>query len=39
MAQLFYINCVLKGVKGEVYEGGIRTPAFIHAPNIMSNSG
>jgi arylsulfatase B len=32
-------NLPLKGDKGTFYEGGIRTPAFIHAPKFLKKSG
>ena len=31
-------NYPLRGAKGTLYEGGCRSPGFIHAPNIFKNS-
>ena len=32
-------NYPLKGHKGTLWEGGTRSAAFVHAPNILSQSG
>jgi arylsulfatase A-like enzyme len=32
-------NEPLKGFKGEIYEGGVRTPAFVHSPAFPETSG
>ena len=32
-------NYPLKGYKGTLWEGGTRSAAFVHAPNILSQSG
>ena len=32
-------NFPLNGQKGDIYEGGIRVPGFVHAPAFLQNSG
>ena len=32
------LNYPLRGAKATLYEGGVRSPGFIHAPNILKNN-
>ena len=32
-------NYPLRGGKGTMWEGGTRSPAFVHGPNILKQSG
>ena len=32
------LNYPLKGAKATLYEGGVRSPGFIHAPNILKKN-